>query len=214
MSLAARRLLALITALSLLLALPMAGADAKRSPKSAGAKKAALKRCKAKAAKRTAGKSRAKRRKAMRKCRRKAAKKAAARRPVKPVKPGKAVKKKRPPVTAPPSVAPAGPVGRVSAVTGDLVTVALTRGGTLSGRVTDDSLVICAEAEDAYEEDEGAADEDLLDDVPPEDDTSDAADEHDSGSAALGGCSVPVGAPVFAADVQGGVVQVLDLVGA
>ena len=59
----------------------------------------------------------------------------------------------------------------------DLVTVALTRGGTLSGRVTDDSLVICAEAEDAYEEDEGAADEDLLDDVPPEDDTSDAADD-------------------------------------
>lgn len=114
--------------------------------------------------------------------------------------------------------------GFVSSVDGDLVTLALLSGGTLVGRVDEDSDVFClADEDDAdlgddedfedFEDDEDYGDDDEL----LADDEEDFEDDGQLRSARSASVCLAVGAPVYQADIEliDGLVTfvALDLVG-
>jgi hypothetical protein len=104
-------------------------------------------------------------------------------------------------------------IGTIASIDGDLLTIALDEGGSLSATVTDDTDVICAASADDPEDDpadddstdpadDDPADDDPADDDPADDDPADddPAEDDDPAarSARLAGPCVPAtGDPVY-----------------
>lgn len=221
-----RPLIALFTALTLLFALPVAGAEASKPAKRHHKAKAKAKKKRCKAAK---VKARKKGKKAAKPARKRCAKKPTAdqRRPGAGNNGGRDDDDE----TGTEIEETTKRIGRISAIDGSTITVALDKGGSITGAITDDTDLMCSASVAADEDDDdgpvGAPGDDA-DDDPADDDTGDDddpdADDDDGGerrsarAASTSPCQPAVGDPVYAAELDdfssSPVFATLDLFGA